>query len=150
MKKLVLYILLLPFYAIAQESAQPFPDSNLIIIEVNGRPDSVLKQVALVMQEKGYFIQDYNKELLNISSNRVTDSFYNIKVRVNAYIREKERDVLRIYFFGEYNSKNGEDAYQGNAVYNNNLLRRLERIAFEEMDKLIKAYPRSNIIYSKL
>jgi len=150
MKKLLFFFLLLPFYAIAQEDAQPIADADLIIVEAKGNPETALKQLAMLMQEKGYFIQDYNKELLNINATKISNSSYALEVRVNAYIREKEKETFSIYVFGEYNYKNGEDEYHGRATFNNSLLRRLEKNAFEEIDKLIKAYPNGTVKYSKL
>ncbi|KAA5549576.1 hypothetical protein [Adhaeribacter rhizoryzae] len=150
MKKILLFLFLLPLYALAQEDEKPLPEADLIIVETKGELVMVLKELALVMQEKGYFIEDYNKELLNIIATKRTTSWHSLEIKVNAYIREKENGNLNLYFFGAYNTKNGEEQYQGSANFNNNLLRRNERIAFEEINKLAKAFPGSSVIYGKL
>jgi len=149
MKKLLLLILLLfPFIILAQDAAEPFKNADLIIVESELKSVEALKQVALLMQERGYIIQRYDPELLSLVANKTSAEPSNALFRIQVYI--KETPGTRLQFSGDYRFGSKDGDVFGVIQYYTGVFHKLNNVIFLEMEKLAKAVPGSRMYYSKL
>jgi len=149
MKIILLFAwLLLPGILLAQEAAEPFKDSNLIVVESELPPATALKQVALLLQEKGYFIQKYDPELQSLIADKTSTERDGILYRIQ--ILAQESSGTRLHFFGDFRSGSENGDYFGVAQFDKGILKKSGGYIFDEIIKLAKAVPGKRLWYSKL
>ncbi len=148
MKYLLFAFLFLPFGLFAQESDKPFKKSDLIIIETTDTPEAALKKLAYLMQDYGYTIIRYDKELNSFLAQKPEGTWSNYLYQVQAFIREK--DGYRIHLFGNYKQVSEDGENLGSASFEEGLLRYTELHFFELLNKIAKAYPGGQVKYGKL
>ena len=148
MKRLLFAFLFLPFSLFAQEADKPYKYSNLIIIEINNTPESALKQLAYLMQDYGYAIIRFDKELNSFLAQKPETDRANYTYQVQAFIREK--NGVRIHLFGNYKAvtEDGEDL--GQASFQDGLFNHTELDFFKNLNKIAKAFPGGRVKYGKL
>ena len=149
MKKLFLLIFLfIPAMLFAQESERPFKKADLIIIETSKTPDDALKQLAKLMQDYGYSIIRFDKELNSFLAQKPESDRTSYTYQVQAFIREK--DGVQVHLFGNYKLRSEEGETLGQASFKDGILNRIELDFFQNLDKIAKAFPGGRVKYSKL
>ena len=149
MKKLLLFALFFwPVMLFAQEADEPFKNSDLIIVESDLKPADALKQVALLMQERGFIIQRYSPELQSLVANKTSADPGGILFRIQVFIKETRGTKLQ--FSGDYQSGSDDGVYFRAIQYQTGIFQGIHNAIFNEMDKLAKAVSGSKLVYSKL
>ncbi len=145
MKNLFLLFLFFPLLTFGQARSKPFENSNLIIIKTNDTPGDALKKFAYLLQDKGYFIQDFDSELKNVTAFKVID---NTTFYVQAYLREDQETLINASAFTSYIGEDGQYLIQ--AIQDNGLTRGARRKNFNRLEELTKSYPGGLISYGRI
>lgn len=149
MKNLLLFFLILsPFSLFAQESDKPFKNANLIIIETTITPETALKQLAFILQDHGYYILRFDKEINSFLAEKPEFERVNYTYQVQASIREQAS--VRIHIFGNYKLRGDGGETLGQASFEEGIFKHPELDFFENINKIAKAFPGGRVKYSKL